>query len=201
MACGATAVRTHAGAPAAESAETGVFVMCIKFSPFTQRRRYARWQTLKHRGRHRQNQHRRQQACERESNRGSAQAVRIDRNAGQRTFGTSPLTPRIGAIGFQAGLLTRRLSPPAPSPTSGSYSGIDTGFVRLTAAGGCAGIPQVCGHRLPVSPGVAARHLKPAAILRQGRCVENAAQSSVARRRPRNAATSAALITVFPKRR
>lgn len=191
----------HASAPAAESAETGVFVMCIKFSPFTQRCRYARRQTLTHRGRHRQNQHRRQQACERESNRGSAQAVRTNRNAGQRTFGTSPLTPRIGAIGFQAGLLTRRLPPPAPSPTSGSYSGIDAGFVRLTAAGGCAGIPQVCGHRLPVSPGVAARHLKPAAILRQGRCVENAAQSSVARRCPRNAATPAALITVFPKRR
>ena len=73
MACGATGFGcAPAGAPAATLAEAGGFVMRIKFSPFTQRRRHARRQTLKHLGGYRQNQHRCQKECERESNRGSA---------------------------------------------------------------------------------------------------------------------------------
>ena len=41
---------------------------------------------------------------------------------------------------FQAGLLARRHPPPAPSHASVSHSGIVAGIVRLTAAGGCAGV-------------------------------------------------------------
>ena len=62
------------------------------------------------------------------------------RKPGSESSEPHPSPRGLAPHSFQAGLLARRHPPPAPSHASVSHSGIVAGIVRLTAAGGCAGV-------------------------------------------------------------
>ena len=78
------------------------------------------------------------------------------RKPGSESSEPHPSPRGLAPHSFQAGLLTRLHPRPAPSHAKYVAQWHVAGFVRPTAAGGCAGMSAVVenslGHRLPVSP-------------------------------------------------